>query len=130
VRQFRPVVEEITLELPSGCVDEGETPEITARRELLEETGYEVQEIELLGVMNPDVGRLGNKLWCYFSPNVKQIYPKPQEIDITLVRCSTSELSKLIQDGKLNHALNIAVILLAFQHGKLKWKDVLRKYKV
>ena len=42
----------------------------------------------------------------------------------------TSELSKLIHDGKLNHALNLAVILLGFQHGKLKWNDALIKGKV
>ena len=125
VRQFRPVKDEITLELPSGCVDEGETPEITARRELFEETGFEAQEMELLTVMNPDVGRLGNKLWCFFSPNVKQIFPKPQEVDIELVCYSTSELSKLIQDGEFKHALNLAVILIGFQHGKLKWNETL-----
>jgi ADP-ribose pyrophosphatase len=127
VKQYRPVVDEITLELPSGCVDEGETPLITAHRELIEETGYEAQEMELLAVVNPDVGRLGNKLWCYFATDVKQIYTQPQEDDIELVCCNSSELLMLIKEGKFNHALNLAVVLLGFQKGKLKWQDVFRK---
>jgi NUDIX domain len=37
VRQFRPTVEMVTLELPGGHVDEGEGPEEAARKELQEE---------------------------------------------------------------------------------------------
>ncbi len=40
-RQFRPGVERVVLELPGGHVDAGETPLAAAKRELLEETGYE-----------------------------------------------------------------------------------------
>src|SRR5262249_18088057 len=40
VRQYRPAVEQVTLELPCGHVEPGETPEEAARKELLEETGY------------------------------------------------------------------------------------------
>ncbi|MFW5884779.1 MAG: NUDIX hydrolase [Patescibacteria group bacterium] len=40
VKQFRPGPKEILDELPGGYVDENETPEEAARRELLEETGY------------------------------------------------------------------------------------------
>jgi ADP-ribose pyrophosphatase len=47
VRQFRPAVEEMTLELPSGHVDEGDTPEEAARKELLEETGLVANELIL-----------------------------------------------------------------------------------
>jgi ADP-ribose pyrophosphatase len=41
VREYRPGPEELVLELPGGLIDEGQTPEEAARRELLEETGYE-----------------------------------------------------------------------------------------
>jgi ADP-ribose pyrophosphatase len=41
VREFRPGPEELVLELPGGLIDEGQTPEEAAGRELLEETGYE-----------------------------------------------------------------------------------------
>ena len=41
VREYRPGPERLLYELPGGAVDDGETPEEAARRELLEETGYE-----------------------------------------------------------------------------------------
>ena len=40
-------------------------------RELLEETGYEAGEWELLGGMEPDVGRLGNRIWACLAKNVR-----------------------------------------------------------
>lgn len=41
ILQYRPPVEATCVEFPAGLIDEGETPEQAAVRELREETGYE-----------------------------------------------------------------------------------------
>lgn len=55
-RQFRYPLRRVFLELPAGKIDPGEAIIDTAKRELLEETGYVAREWEHLGVMHPCIG--------------------------------------------------------------------------
>lgn len=121
VRQHRPVVGRETIELPSGHVDPGESPEEAARRELLEETGMVAGDIQLLGVLSPDVGRLTNRMWCYFAPTVVPSSGSVEaEPGVTAVVVPERELLTMAFDGRLDHALNLAVVCLALGQGKLK----------
>jgi len=85
VRQFRPAVGGVTLELPAGHIESGETPEEAARKELCEETGYEADAFELLARLSPSTARFTNRLWVYFAPNVrpalKPRHPREAEIE-------------------------------------------------
>lgn len=47
ILQFRPPVNAVCVEFPAGLIDEGETPEEAAVRELKEETGYVGKVCEL-----------------------------------------------------------------------------------
>lgn len=48
LKQFRPVINDYIYEFPAGLVDDGETFEEAAKRELFEETGLELIESEVL----------------------------------------------------------------------------------
>jgi len=55
VRQYRPPADKYVIEFPAGLIDDGETPDETAVRELLEETGYHgtVTDVSLPGFNSP-----------------------------------------------------------------------------
>jgi ADP-ribose pyrophosphatase len=46
--QYRPPVEAFCVEFPAGLIDEGESPEQAAVRELKEETGYSGKVCDIL----------------------------------------------------------------------------------
>ncbi len=119
VRQYRPAVERYTLELPSGHVENGESPEDAARRELLEETGFEAGKLENLGSLIPDTGRLSNQLWCFMASGATQKEASPTlEKGIELVVCTQEDLVGHILESRLEHALNMAVIFLGLLKAK------------
>jgi ADP-ribose pyrophosphatase len=116
VRQFRPAVERFTLELPSGHVDPGERPEESAQRELREETGFAGGHLELTGVLAPDTGRLGNRLWCFLATDVGRAPGvTATESGIDCICEPVTGIPALIANSRLDHALNIAALMLATQ---------------
>ena len=119
VRQYRPAIERHTLELPSGLVDPGETPVETAKRELLEETGYHAPEVELLGPMDPDAGRLGNRIWGCIAKGVQRVEGRTPEEGIEVFEWTLDELYRATSDGRFDHALHVAIVFLAILRGKV-----------
>ena len=124
VRQYRPAVERDTLELPSGLVDPGETPEEAARRELLEETGYQGGDWQLLGAMEPDSGRLGNRIWTCVAKGVRRVEGHAPEEGIAVETWSLEELARAMVDGRFDHALHVAVVMMAVLKGGVRLPGV------
>jgi ADP-ribose pyrophosphatase len=120
VRQYRPAIDRVTLELPSGLLDPGETPENTARRELHEETGYVAGAVEHLGTLLPDTGRYENRLWCYYAEGVT---PDPAwqlpDDGVERTTVGVPDLFAMMLSGEFDHALHLAVVMLAVARGRL-----------
>jgi ADP-ribose pyrophosphatase len=120
VRQYRPAIERMTLELPAGHVDPGETPAESARRELVEETGLTPTRVESLAPLAPDTGRLSNVLWTFLAVDCVPTVPVScAEPGIEVVICSPTELADKIRCGEFDHALHVAALQLAMLAGKL-----------
>ena len=119
VRQFRPAVEGETVELPAGTVDAGEKPAESMARELVEETGYRADELQFLGALVPDTGRLGNRMHCFFAAGVQPVEGAEVEEGLSVDLCSIEALVGMIGDGVFNHALHLATLQLAVLQGKV-----------
>ena len=119
VRQYRPAVERYTLELPSGLADPGEAPAETARRELLEETGY-AAEVELLGPLFVDTGRLCNQLWSYVAKGARPVAAHTPEPGIEVAAYSPEELWRAVKEGEFSLSIHVATLMLGVLHGRLK----------
>jgi len=118
VRQYRPAVERYTLELPSGIADPGEAPAETARRELLEETGY-AAEVEVLGPLFVDTGRLCNQLWNCVATGARPVAAHTPEPGIEVVAYAPEELWRATAGGEFALSLHVATLMMAVLHGKL-----------
>jgi ADP-ribose pyrophosphatase len=66
-RQYRYVLRRHCLELPAGKIDPGEEPLGTARRELLEETGYVAREWTYLATIHPTVAYSTERILVYLA---------------------------------------------------------------
>jgi len=114
VRQHRPLLQTFTLELPGGHVEQGQTPEKAALVELNEETGYNCVNLELLGTLQTDVGRLTNKLWCYLARELKEDKNWIGEERIEVVKHPLNNLNQLVRSGQVENAFNLATFFLAY----------------
>jgi ADP-ribose pyrophosphatase len=68
VEQFRAAVNQYLVELPAGLLDkEGETTEEALAREIAEETGYAVDQLEHIQNFYPSPGAFAEKLHIYYA---------------------------------------------------------------
>lgn len=121
VRQFRHGTGEFTLEIPGGLVGE-EAPEEAAARELREETGFEAESLELLGVLRPQPAIFNNRFYVFLAQRLRQVgEPSPDEgEDLEVVKVPLEEIHRGFTDGTIDHALVLAAFkLLELHHPEL-----------
>ncbi|MFD3001755.1 NUDIX hydrolase [Pontibacter toksunensis] len=118
VRQYKHAASGIFIELPGGVVDEHETePRKAAKREVLEETGYTSDEIELLLEVTDNPTKDTNRMYYFLARNVKKV--AEQDLDeaeaIEVLKVPLHEVANMILDGKINVSGSVALCLLALR---------------
>ena len=98
INQFRESLDNYSLELPAGFIDEDETPQQAAERELFEETGYVSKEFIYLGIGRLMINRTNSVQHLFAAKNINQ-KSKPKE-NIEVLKISQSKLYDMISEDK------------------------------
>lgn len=116
VRQYRHGSRTVTLEIPGGLADSGDTPEEAAARELLEETGYQAEQWREIGVVNPNPAIFNNRCYTFLAQDIRKVSDlipdQTEDIEVELI--PLEDIPEMIRTRKIDHAIVIAAFSLYF----------------
>ena len=119
VEQWRHGTRSVHLETPGGLMDANESLEQCARRELLEETGYEAGDLAPLGTVHPNPAFQNNLQHYVLATNCRQIREPEFDHaeDITVRLAPLADIRGMIESGQITHSIVI---------GGFFWLDLYR----
>jgi 8-oxo-dGTP pyrophosphatase MutT (NUDIX family) len=114
VRQWRHGSRELSLEFPGGVIEQGESDEAGAVRELAEETAYTAGRLMKLGVMSPNPAIMSNRVHFYYAENLTPLPAQNLDEDEFVDAELVPETDVLAGMGKppYVHALTAAALAL------------------
>ena len=91
-------------------VDPGEEPLETAKRELLEETGYAGENWVSIGEVYPNPAMQNNRCHTFLATNCKKVGETSFDAteDINTYTKPLNEIPNLVSEGKITHSLVVA----------------------
>jgi ADP-ribose pyrophosphatase len=113
--QFRYPLQRDFLELPAGKIDAGEDVALTARRELLEETGYEADEWRRLGVMHPCIGYSDERIEIFLAKGLRKVAEPSLDHNefLDVLTLSLTDAVAAVRDGRITDAKTITALFWA-----------------
>jgi ADP-ribose pyrophosphatase len=115
VHQYRHAAEIVSLEIPGGVIDDGETPVEALRRELLEETGYQFDDFELLSTLYANPSTANNQTYSYLARGGKKVQEQKldEQEELIVETFTIAEVKQLLLDNKIAQALHCAGLFYA-----------------
>lgn len=112
-KQYRYAVETHCIEFPAGRMESGESAIETAKRELVEETGYVAKNWEHLGFIHPGVGYTNEKIDIFVATLLEMTAPNRDEGEfLEVIRVSKKQVIEWIRSGKITDAKTIAGLFM------------------
>ncbi|HEX3464104.1 MAG TPA: NUDIX hydrolase [Candidatus Elarobacter sp.] len=118
VRQYKHGAREIVTELPAGMIDDGETPEACAVRELAEETGYTGAAPRHIRTFLSDPTNATGRFYLYVVRDAvrtrEPVFDVTEEIEVELA--PVDEVRAMALDGRIAAGSQVAAVLVALAH--------------
>ncbi len=116
IQQYRHAAKQYLWELVAGRMDPGETPKVAAARELIEETGYRAERLQIFLDVFPTPGFLEERMFILLAEGLTAGEAQPEEDEKIISRAyNRKQLEKMIRGGKLRDAKSVAGILYYFR---------------
>lgn len=117
VRQYRLGAEKVMLELPAGCIEKGEDPMEAAKRELLEETGYQAGKMQFLFRIAPNAANSTAYAHCYLATDVKLVAKQhlDEMEDVVVEYMDLNEARAALREGVFEQAVHTAALYCALE---------------
>lgn len=116
VEQYRKALNRSLVEIPAGKIEPGESKEITAIRELEEETGYRSEQFTYLQSFATSPGFANEIIHLYIARGLEKV-EKPAEGDedefIHLIECTIEEAEQMLVDERIYDAKTAFAVLFA-----------------
>lgn len=114
IDQYRITFQRNIFEIPAGTREIGEDPLVTAKRELIEETGYRADKIELLTPIYTSPGILQEELILYIATDLVEGQSAPEDGErITLAPKTWAEIDQMLDANEIVDAKSLVGLLLA-----------------
>lgn len=114
VRQFRPINNEVTIELPAGAIDENEDAKKAAERELFEETGYVCESMLCAATVRSSASRINNRVHVFYGLNARKDYGHKPEDGVEVITMKLHEFRDKVLSGEFRQIAGIGCLLLIF----------------
>jgi ADP-ribose pyrophosphatase len=115
VRQYRKPIEKELLEIPAGKLEKGESIQICAKRELMEETGYYPHDLRHVTSFYTSPGFSNEIIHLFLATNLDR---KAREADydeyLQLARVPFVEAIKKMHSGQIIDGKTIVGLLLTY----------------
>lgn len=120
VEQYRAGIHTSSLEIPGGMVDEGEDPMESAKRELLEETGYQSKKWTKLGTASGNAAILNNYTHIYLAENCIKVDEQNLDgnEDIAVHLLKLDYFLELVKSSTVHHSIVLAAVAHLLLHIK------------
>jgi ADP-ribose pyrophosphatase len=117
LRQFRPSIGAELYEIPAGTMEKGEAPLATAKREIIEETGFKARQWSKIGEFFTAPGFCTELMHLYLARGLSPATaPGDDDEIIKPIRMSIDAALKMIRTKKIRDAKTIAGLLI--YHGQ------------
>ena len=111
IRQYRPAINGYLWELPAGKLDGGERPVTCAKRELIEECGYEAVRIKRVGHIFNAPGYATEKIVIFKATRLKKTKRALEEDEVISVKpMKRKEILRLFRKGAITDAKTICAL--------------------